>query len=213
MFPAAALTGLTPRQIEFILAHELAHVRRHDYLVNLLQSATEAILFYHPLVWWVSRRIRIEREHCCDDKAVEACGDRAAYATALADLEELRASMIRLSVAACGTALLPRVRRLLQPASPDRGRSWAGGATAGALVVLLASVCVARGAHRLVEPRPPVPIFTEGTFGGNTLELVTVREHVTAEPNFPDTPELSVPVIPLAFPRSITEQIAKDAGY
>src|SRR5206468_3974636 len=124
-----------------------------------------------------------------------------------------RASMLRLSIAACGTALRPRVRRLIQPASPDRGRSWAGGATAGALVVLFVSVCVARGAHRLVEPRPTVPVFAEGTFGGNVLKPVTVREHVTAEPNFPDAPELSVPVIPLAFPPSITEQIAKDAGY
>src|SRR5579884_1353607 len=102
LFPAAALTGLSPAQIESILAHELAHVRRHDYLVNLLQSVIEAVLFYHPAVWWVSRRIRVEREHCCDDAAVAASGDREAYATALADLEELRLTMPPLAAAACG---------------------------------------------------------------------------------------------------------------
>src|SRR5919108_1365571 len=73
LLPASAITGLTPLQLDALLAHELAHVRRYDYLVNLLQSAIETLLFYHPAVWWVSRRVREEREHCCDDVAVGAC--------------------------------------------------------------------------------------------------------------------------------------------
>src|SRR5262245_32870159 len=83
LLPVGALSGLTPQQLEAIIAHELAHIRRHDYLINLLQALIETLLFYHPAVWWVSRRIRQEREHCCDDLAVAVCGDACAYARAL----------------------------------------------------------------------------------------------------------------------------------
>ena len=76
----SALAGLPPHQLEAILAHELAHIRRHDYLVNLLQTLVETLLFYHPAVWWLSRRIRAERENCCDDLAVSLCGDPYTYA-------------------------------------------------------------------------------------------------------------------------------------
>ena len=93
LLPMSALAGLSPLQVEAILAHELAHIRRHDYLVNLLQTLLETLLFYHPAVWWLSRQIRIEREHCCDDLAVSLCGDPVVYARALADLEELRGAV------------------------------------------------------------------------------------------------------------------------
>ncbi|HEX6463990.1 MAG TPA: M56 family metallopeptidase, partial [Vicinamibacterales bacterium] len=119
LLPVSALSALSAAQLEAILAHELAHIRRHDYLVNLLQTLVETLLFYHPAVWWVSRRIRIERENCCDDLAVSLCGDPVAYANALADLESLRSSipplgrLDRAVVAATGGSLLQRVRRLL----------------------------------------------------------------------------------------------------
>src|ERR687891_1536007 len=103
------MSGLSAQQLEAILAHELAHIRRHDYLVNLLQTLVETLLFYHPAVWWLSRRIRLEREHCCDDLAVSLCGDPYTYASALADLEQLRGSG-QLVVAATGGSLLQRVR-------------------------------------------------------------------------------------------------------
>src|SRR5262249_12856796 len=79
LLPIAAIAALTPAQVEAILAHELAHIRRHDYVVNFLQTIAETLLFYHPAVWWVSRRIRAEREHCCDDVAVNVCGDAVGY--------------------------------------------------------------------------------------------------------------------------------------
>jgi beta-lactamase regulating signal transducer with metallopeptidase domain/type II secretory pathway component GspD/PulD (secretin) len=112
LMPAGCLAGLSAAQVEYILAHELAHVRRHDYLVNLLQCLGETILFYHPAVWWVSKRIREEREHCCDDVAVSVCGDRLEYARTLAALEELRGSQNQLVMAAAGAPLLQRIRRL-----------------------------------------------------------------------------------------------------
>ena len=86
LLPVAALANLTPDQVQAILAHELAHVRRHDFVVNLLQTIAETLLFYHPAVWWLSHRIRVEREHCCDDIAVEVCGDPVGYAEALTTL-------------------------------------------------------------------------------------------------------------------------------
>jgi beta-lactamase regulating signal transducer with metallopeptidase domain len=132
LFPAAALTGLWPIQIEAILAHELAHVRRHDYLVNLLQSMVETLLFYHPAVWWVSKKIRQEREHCCDDLAVQACGDRKFYATCLADLDELKPAQLALAMNAAGTGLLPRIRRIL---GLTGGENSAASAAAGTLLV------------------------------------------------------------------------------
>ena len=139
LLPASALGGLTPQQLEAILAHELAHIRRHDYLVNLLQTLVETVLFYHPAVWWVSRRIRIERENCCDDLAVSLCGDPVAYATALADLEALRSDPApdhHIAMAATGGSLLMRVRRLLgAPAShTGRGPAWLAGSVALLLI-------------------------------------------------------------------------------
>jgi beta-lactamase regulating signal transducer with metallopeptidase domain len=116
LIPASALSGLTPEQLEAILAHELAHVRRYDYLVNTFQNAVETLLFYHPAVWWISRCIREEREHCCDDLVVRVCGDRVTYARALVTLEEAR-GFPRLAFAATGGSLLHRVRRLLGDSS------------------------------------------------------------------------------------------------
>ena len=136
LVPASALAGLTPQQIEAILAHELAHIRRHDYVVNLLQTLVETVLFYHPAVWWLSHRIRVERENCCDDLAVSLCGDPVAYATALADLETLRGSgptpVRHIAMAATGGSLLHRVRRLLGAPSSHAGRgpAWLAGIVA-----------------------------------------------------------------------------------
>jgi len=113
VLPLSALSGLTPSQTDAILVHELAHIRRHDYLVNLLQHVTETVLFYHPAVWWLSRRMRVEREQCCDAIVVQLCADPLDYATALTRLEEARQPDTRLAVAATGGTLIERVRRLL----------------------------------------------------------------------------------------------------
>jgi uncharacterized protein (TIGR03435 family) len=111
--PVGALTGLSPNLIEALLAHELAHIRRRDYLVNILQGLAEAVLFYHPAVWWVSNEIRGERELCCDDIAVSLCGDTLTYARALAELEGQRPAHRNPALAANGGSLSARVARLL----------------------------------------------------------------------------------------------------
>ncbi len=79
-----------PELVEALLAHELAHIRRHDYLINVLQGFAEAALFYHPAVWWISHHVREERERCCDDIAVAVCGDPLTYVRALTELESCR---------------------------------------------------------------------------------------------------------------------------
>jgi beta-lactamase regulating signal transducer with metallopeptidase domain len=121
LVPSSAFTGLSVQQLEMILAHELAHIRRHDVLVNYLQTVVETLLFHNPAVWWMSRQVRIEREHCCDDLAANACGNRLLYARALADMEGLRKTDPSFSMAADGGSLVDRVRRLAsRSSSPGR---------------------------------------------------------------------------------------------
>ncbi|MGH9518912.1 MAG: M56 family metallopeptidase, partial [Terriglobales bacterium] len=103
LLPVSALTTLAPDQLEAILAHELAHIRRCDYLINLFQRALEVVFFYHPAVWWLSRQVAQEREHCCDDAAIALCGDRGVYAHALLALAAPQAPV--LTVAAVGGSL------------------------------------------------------------------------------------------------------------
>jgi GWxTD domain-containing protein len=113
LMPVGMLAGLSPSQIESILLHELAHIRRHDYLINTLQRYVEGLFFYHPAAWWISAVIRTEREHCCDDLAVSILGDPHEYAGALAALEQSRGSQA--AVAATGGSLVKRIHRLLYP--------------------------------------------------------------------------------------------------
>ena len=144
LVPSSLLSGLPPAQIEALLAHELAHVRRHDYLVKLIQSIIEVLLFYHPAVWWVSHRVQIEREHCCDDLAVDLSGDPIALVRALTKAEEHRAAVPRLALAATGGLLMGRIRRILGIRTDEGARTpgllTAVVAGAGLATVLLGSL-------------------------------------------------------------------------
>src|ERR1041384_3523768 len=163
LVPASALTGLTPQQLEVLLAHELAHVRRYDYLVNVCQCAIETLLFYHPAVWWVSGRVREAREHCCDDLVVATCGDAHLYASALVGMERLRPAAPRLAMAATGKggSLLHRVQRLLVPSNirAEHFPRWPAGIV-GVFAVSIA--LLASGRDRVVEASP-TPRFTADT--------------------------------------------------
>jgi len=173
LLPASALTGLTPRQIELLILHELVHVRRHDPLVNLLQAAAEVALFYHPAAWWVSARIRVEREHCCDDAVAGLEGVRD-YVEALATMEEVRVRRPILALAADGSPLLARVLRLVdgRPATASPASRLAVG---GALLVAAALLLFPRGGgasapvHTPLAARTPSPVTTwsSGCSGGD----------------------------------------------
>jgi beta-lactamase regulating signal transducer with metallopeptidase domain len=145
--PVSVLVGFPPVQVRAVIAHELAHIRRHDYLFNLVQCAVEALIFYHPAVWWISRRVRIEREHCCDDVATSLCGDRFEYARALAALEAARGAVSGLAVAATDGPLLARVRRVLgvsgKPGHP--AGSWLAGFTGLLLLGIVVGLAALAG--------------------------------------------------------------------
>lgn len=154
LWPPSLLGGLSIEQFESLLAHELAHIRRHDYLVNLVQTAIETLLFYHPAVWWVSSRIRQERECCCDDLAIDTCGNRISYARALAVVEELRPRPRQFALAADGGQLLTRIRRILgRPAPRATTRQWIAGAT----VLTFIAVALVVSAHAAFESDNEAP--------------------------------------------------------
>ena len=139
LLPPAAFLGLTPQQVEALLAHEIAHVRRWDYLVNVLQVIVETLFFYHPAVWWASTRIRIERELCCDDAAVKACGDPIEYARALTAVARYPLARHGVVAATDGT-LVSRIQRLLQPSALTTA------AAPGSAIVLVTVVALAGSA-------------------------------------------------------------------
>jgi len=136
LMPVGLLANLPVQQVETILLHELAHIRRYDYLVNLLQTAIEGLLFYHPALWWFSGVVRAERENCCDDLVVAISGDAHEYAAALAALEENRGTLQAAALAATGGHLVKRIRRLL--GQPERSAHLAPVFSAGFLTIAAA---------------------------------------------------------------------------
>lgn len=145
LLPISVVTRLPHDQLEMILAHELGHIRRGDYAFNLLQVVLETLLFYHPAVTWMSRRVREEREHRCDDLVVRVCGKPATYARALTNLEIMRSPgpVLTPAVAATGGNLLARIKLIIHRDMPAKGSSLAQFA-----LVATAGVFVAFGAQQ-----------------------------------------------------------------
>ena len=151
LLPLSMLSGFSTHQIELIIAHELGHVRRWDYLANLVQVVIEVLLFYHPVVHWISRDVRNARENCCDDLVLSlAQGNPIAYARALANLEELRHDLdvVAPALGANGGVLLARIRRIVGVEGRDplpRNNAWP------ILLAVAAVVCLA------VRPQHSIP--------------------------------------------------------
>ena len=168
--PAGLLAGLPPEQVEALLLHELAHIRRHDFLINFLQGVAESVLFYHPAVWWISRQIRIEREHCCDDLAAAASGSVLTYARALAELESARPAHRQAVLAASGGSLAGRIRRLIHPAPPPHhsfSSAW----------VLNAALLLAIGGFAIHAAQDvPRPAAGDASVDRNTIWVDTAKQ-------------------------------------
>jgi beta-lactamase regulating signal transducer with metallopeptidase domain len=147
LLPVATIAELTREQLETVLAHELAHVRRRDFAVNLAQLLVETLLFFHPATWWVSSRMRVERERCCDDSAVALSGDPATYVRALLTLERSRpaAPSLMLGLGAGAHELLPRIRRIMRVERPMVRAATASVAIAGFLLVAGAGTALSDG--------------------------------------------------------------------
>ncbi|ALK97793.1 peptidase M56 [Massilia sp. WF1] len=148
LVPASLVTGMPPQLLEALLAHELGHVRRHDYLVNLGQNVIETLFFYHPAVWWISHRIRIEREQIADDYAARKLGEPRRLALALSELERLQFSTHHLAQAANGGDLMSRIKRLLRP--DTQSLNW----KAAIPVLGLAAMSMALFAQAAADPGP-----------------------------------------------------------
>lgn len=155
LIPLSAVTGLPAQQLDALILHELSHIVRLDAFANALQVGVETVLFYHPAVWWVSRQVRAEREHCCDDMAVSVCGDVSTYVEALISLETGR-NVPALGLAASGGKLLDRVARLLgKPANARRSplSALVGLALLGLLAASVATAQSAPQGHQTLSIR------------------------------------------------------------
>ena len=165
LLPLSLLTQLPAAQLEAIIAHELAHIQRHDYLVNLLQTFVETLLFYHPAVWWVSGVIRAERELCCDQLAAEVTGNRHQYAEALLAVEVMAGGRLAFTNAATGGDLRQRIARLL-------GQTEQTGTAAGmpALMIALLLAGAMLFPVRAQTPPPAAPQAKESLSFWQTID-------------------------------------------
>jgi beta-lactamase regulating signal transducer with metallopeptidase domain/beta-lactamase class D len=193
LLPISSLAGLTPQQLETILAHELAHIKRHDYLVNLIQTVVETLMFYHPAAWWISRQIRIEREQACDDLVVAACGDPLVYARALTSVERFRRDMPQLALASNGGVLLGRIHRLVGASRrPPRHSSLLAGAVGIALLFIFSLAMLAIRPEGRLSAIAPVE--------ASSFEIGAAAGSVKS----PHNQELSGKIAPLVARDSVT---------
>jgi beta-lactamase regulating signal transducer with metallopeptidase domain len=206
LLPVALIARMPVGLLDALLAHELAHIRRHDYLVNLLQAVVEALLFYHPVVWWLSRRIRHERELIADDLAAEALGDRRSLALALSELDRMLGATAagpipRFAHAAHGGQLMSRIQHLLRP----RQHPLAIGLSLPLLGLALAGVAMyahaqsspadaARPEYSIAPPAPPAPPVPAAA----PAALVTADRTSTPPP--PPPPARPAPPADIAAP-------------
>lgn len=167
LVPRAVLEALPAAQVARLIAHELLHVRRRDYLANAAQALVEALLFFHPATWWLAHSARIEREHCCDDGAAALSGDPVTYARALVSLEALRGRAHAFVPGAGGGSLVERVGRLAAGV-PARQvpRARAAVAVAGTVAAL-----AALGSAAL----PPSAVLAAATRGPEGTPLVRIQ--------------------------------------
>ena len=149
LLPVRALTGLSPTQLEAVIAHELGHIKRFDIAVNFFQVMAETLFFFHPAVWWLNKRIRADREDCCDDIAIAACGEKAGYVRALATMEGWR-DVPDFALAATGGSVAARVARLL--GINERNTSTRPAGVLTATLVLTAALSAGAISMGLVEP-------------------------------------------------------------
>jgi TonB family protein len=187
LLPLSCFTGLSETQMEAVLCHELAHVLRHDYLISVVQSVVEAVLFYHPAVWWVSRQVRRERECCCDDLAVTVGGDALAYARALSMLEARRGSYPQVMLGANGGVLTMRIKRLLGCRESSAAAQGAAAVVLALLVVSAVSIGSTARAQTKAEVQVTSAVVTVDPVVNVDMVTTTqvkpiVRVHVTPAP-------------------------------
>ncbi|HET6176232.1 MAG TPA: M56 family metallopeptidase [Candidatus Sulfotelmatobacter sp.] len=154
--PVTALTGLSEGQLESVIAHELAHIKRFDPFVNVFQICVESLLFYHPAVWWLNKKVRAEREHCCDEMAVNLCGNPVEYARALTLMEEWRSAPV-FAMAANRGPLTERILRVLGLKTLGAGMRGIG--LTGSILCLTAALAAGNALVGMAHPSSAHAIF------------------------------------------------------
>jgi beta-lactamase regulating signal transducer with metallopeptidase domain len=207
LLPASTMLQLSPQHLEAVLAHELAHVRRWDYLGNLMQTSVECLLFFHPAVWWVSRRVRDVRELCCDEVAAQSCADPVIYVEALLQLESQRTKHLHLAMALQGRrgTLLKRAKQLLGEDITTERETMNGvriGVAGAVLLALILGPAAARGFKAAHESTPglvdsldaaeqaPLPVAAAAA--------IKAMPEATPKPRLAALPEVAA--APLALP-------------
>jgi len=203
--PVTALTGLSEAQLRAVIAHELAHIRRFDAFVNLFQVAVETLLFYHPAVWWLSKRIRAERENCCDDVALSVCGNPAEYARALALMEEWRVAP-SFAMAANRGPLASRVARLL--GLGEKGSSLRNAGVAFGILCVATALVAGNALFGIVGPVSARSLFSLQTpavqisSGEPVITITAPRPAPQAQPAQKPSPAQAAPPEQTPSPKS-----------
>lgn len=210
LMPLAVVTGFPRQQLGLILAHELGHLRRYDHLVNLAQTVVETLLFYHPVVHWISREVRHEREICCDNLVLRLTrGEPREYARTLAALENVRQVTPQLAVAASGGMLLDRVRRILgaYPAHKSAHRSrrgpWVAGiASLGLVIAIAAGSRISSEESLVVDVLQPALQMRQAEV---PLRVEVARQDASLRPEF-----TRLSVAQVSEPAVLTERVLPD---
>lgn len=200
LLPVSALTLLGPDELEVVLAHELAHVRRADFFWNLVQTLVETLFFFHPAVWWISGRVRHERELCCDDLALKICPNPVVYASALFHLEEHRSRQMRLAMALDGhqspQTLHMRIARILGESMPlNRSRSLRPFSAAAVFAALIVLMLPAPQVIAGLTPPPAPKASVSAPHPANASVIVTSSQVAMSKPH-PGTAQSTPRVAP-----------------
>lgn len=216
LLPSSMVLGLTPGQLEMLLVHELAHVKRHDYIVNFLQTLVELMLFFHPGVKWISKQIRLERECCCDNIAVSLVGSPVAYACTLTDAEMSRAKHIPdLAMAATGSDLKQRILRVVGHSDCSSGHSRVRYTAILAAVISLCSVVTIVATNQIDESAPLVLQEDIPKVDMTTEKASSVAANQAIDDAGNETSSAATPVIsnqPEAKPQLVAAQMSIDSS-
>ena len=204
LVPASLITGMAPNLLEALLAHELAHIKRRDYLINLIQSAVEIVLFYHPSVWALSRRIRVEREQIADDLAVAMLGQPQVLAKALSELDKFQFDTTQLAHAAHGGNLMSRIKRLLRP--DVEPVSWK------MAVPLIGLVAASAVLYAQAAPQPPAAM-TGAVAAVEAVADAAPAADMAELPALPELPEPAQPPEPPELPAVADAAPAAPVSY
>ena len=208
--PVSALTGLSEEQLEVVIAHELAHIQRLDPFVNVFQVCVETLLFYHPAIWWLNKKIRVEREHCCDDMAVALCGNAVEYARALTLMEQWRSAPV-FAMAANRGPLTERIVRVLGLKTFGAGMRGIG--LASSVLCLAAALVAGNALLGMAHPRR-IQADSQSAPSANSSQPPTANSAPTRKPSpsHPQSSESTTPISPSSSSASSYIDSMKAAG-